>query len=235
MALEDSLNEELSIELPSMTVEQVYEFVRGEVVPNRGPQRATTFGNTKSLLEFYDLVRQAIDDYETRAGTPQENRVIFTEEEPDVKSQTESIVFSLMDRVPGQFAQGAPMSRNHSNYRPMVREEYTDTENPGYKCVANGYYYDNIVRFTAWARTNKTANARAMWFEDMMEEYSWWYKLQGVDRVLFWGRNNDLVTTVNDNKWYGRPIDYFVRTEKIRTFRQKTLEEILIRLNVKQE
>jgi hypothetical protein len=68
-----------------------------------------------------------------------------------------------------------------------------------------------------------------------MEEYSWWFKLQGLDRVLFWGRNSDIVTTVNENKWYGRPIDFFVRTEKIRTFQEKTLEEILVRLSTKQE
>ena len=150
-----------------------------------------------------------------------------------MKSQSESIVFSLVERFPGQFAQGAPRSRNHSNYRPRVREEYEDPDNPGYRCVVNGYYYDNVVRFTAWAKTNKAANARAEWFEDMMEEYSWWYKLQGVDRVLFWGRNSDLVTIVNDNKWYGRPMDYFVRTEKIRTFKQKTLEEVIIKLSTK--
>lgn len=233
--LQDLLNDDLVVESPSIVVQQVFEFVRGTEVPRQGQPRATTFGNTKSLLDFYDLVRQTIEDYESRAGTPQGNRVKFTEEEPDVKSQSESIVFSLIERKPGQFAQGSPMSRNHSNYRPMMREEYQDPDNPGYKCVVNGYYYDSIVRFTAWAKTNKAANTRAMWFEDLMEEYSWWYKLQGVDRVLFWGRNSDQVIVVNDNKWYGRPMDYFVRTEKIRTFKQKTLEEILIKLSVTQE
>jgi len=235
MAVEDLLNEDLIVESPGIVVQQVFEFVRGTEVPRQGQPRATTFGDTKSLLGFYDLVRQTLEDYESRAGTPQENRVKFTEDEPDIKSQSESIVFSLVERKPGQFAQGSPMSRSHSNYRPRMREDYADPDNPGYRCVVNGYYYDNIVRFTAWAKTNKAANARAMWFEDMMEEYSWWYKLQGVDRVLFWGRSSDQVIVVNDNKWYGRPMDYFVRTEKIRTFKQKTLEEILIKLSTAQE
>lgn len=231
---EDLLNEELTVSPYRITVQQVFDFVRGDPAPS-APGRATTLGSTKSLLEFYDLVRQAVDDYEDRSGTPQANRIVFTEEEPDENSETESIVFSLIDRLPGQFAQGKPMSRNHVNYRGIIRDEYKDPRNPGYRCVVNGYYYDNIVRFTNWARTNKAANARAQWFENLMEEYSWWFKLQGCDRVLFWGRNSDIVTVVNNNKWYGRPIDYFVRTEKIRIFQEKTLEEILIKLSVKQE
>ncbi len=233
--LQDILREDLTEPATRIIVERVFEHQRGAETPTVERGRSTTLGDTKSLSEFYDLVRRAKDDYETRAGVSQANQVIFTEEEPDTNSNTESIVFSLIERLPGQFAQGAPMSREHANYRPRFRDEFNDPENPGYRCLVNGYYYDQIVRFTCWANTNKAANARADWFEDMMEEYSWWFKLQGVDRVLFWGRNRDLVTTVNQNKWYGRPIDYFIRTEKLRTFRQKTLEEILIRLETKRE
>lgn len=232
--LDDILDPELAIVDPRITVQQVFDFVKGDAAP-RAAGRATTLGSTKSLLECYDLVRRAIDDYESRAGVAEGNKICFTEEEPDVDSETESVVFSLIERLPGQFAQGQPMSRDHVNLRPMIRDEFNDPENPGYRCVVNGYYYDNIVRFTCWARTNKAANARAEWFENLMEEYSWWFKLQGVDRVVFWGRNADLVTEVSENKWYGRPIDYFVRTEKIRVFQEKTLEEILIKLSVKRE
>ena len=233
----DILSEELSREEAKIVVQRVFDFenTRGITPPVAERGRATTLGSAKSLLEFYDLVRRAVNDYENRAGTTQANLVTFTEEEPDVNSDTETIVFSLMERLPGQFAQGEPMSRDHVNLRPMFREEYDDPDNAGYRCLINGYYYDNVVRFVCWARTNKAANARAEWFEEMMEEYSWWFKLQGVDRVLFWGRKADLVTTVNENKWYGRPIDYFVRTEKTRMFREKTLEDILIRLTTKRE
>ena len=232
MALQDLLNEELTTVAPRIVVQQVFDYIAGEALPNNS---GTAFSAPKTLVDFYDMVRRALDDYQTRAGTPTVNKVIFTEEEPDKKSETESIVFNLMDRVPGQFAQGAPMSRNHVNHRPIFRQKYVDPVNPGYNCIVNGYYYDNIIRFTAWARTNKAANSRASWFEDFMEDYSWWFKLQGLDRVLFWGRNKDIVTVVNDNPWYGRPIDYFVRTEKLRTFHEKTLEEILINLSVNHE
>lgn len=228
MALQDLLNDNISTNPPRIIVSQVSEYIKDTSVAPRG----NLFSPRKSLVEFYDLVRQAIDHYETREGTPTVNKINFTEEEPDSDSKTESIVFSLISRSPGQFAQGKPNTRDHVNYRPMFREAIEDTDYPTYNKTILGYYYDNNVRFTCWARTNKTANTRADWFEEVMENYSWWFKLQGVDRVLYLGRDTDIVTTVNNNKWYGRPIDFFVRTEKIRVFREKMLEEILISLHV---
>ena len=66
--LQDLLNEELIQQPSRIVVNQVFEFVKGDVFPQRGQQRATTFGSTKSLLDFYDLVRQAIEHYEIRGG-----------------------------------------------------------------------------------------------------------------------------------------------------------------------
>ena len=67
-----------------------------------------------------------------------------------------------------------------------------------------------------------------------MEDYTWWFKLQGVNRILFWGRGEDQTVDDDGNKWFGRPLDYFVRTEKLRRFEEKKLEEILIKLDAKQ-
>lgn len=185
-------------------------------------------GAAKSLNEFFSLVRTAIDDYEKRANTLEINKVNFTEEEPDSKSQTETITFSVMRREPGAFAQGAPFEGKVKNLRPVFREQMDDPENPGYRLVTTGYWHDNIVRFTMWARTNKAANARALWFEKFAEEYSWWFKVQGVDRVLFWNREADIAVNQDNNRWYGRPLDFFVRTETLRIISEKTIEDIMI-------
>jgi hypothetical protein len=195
-------------------------------------ERLKTPGASKNLLEFYSLVGQAINNYESRANISDVNKVVFTEEEPDVNAKSETITFSLMKRQPGAFSQGAPFEGNIKNLRPMFREEGNDLDNPGYRYMVLGYKYDNLVRFTCWARTNKVANARAEWFENFMEEYSWWYKAQGVERVIFQGREADIVTEINGNKWYGRPLDYFVRTETLKVFKEKSIEEILVQVKL---
>jgi hypothetical protein len=234
----DLLDVELTTEQKRIIIQETFDFVKGDPIAQRrarGNPRSVTPGRAKSLLEFYELVRQSIVDYETRARVPDIDKVVFTEEEPDINSSTPTVTFSLLKREPGQFGQGGPFGAKHQNLRPMLREEFTDPENPGYRVATTGYWYDNLVRFTCWSRTNKTANAKAEWFENLMEEYTWWFRLNGVSRVIFWGRDADIVVNVDQNKWYGRPIDYFVKTEKVRVFNEKTLEEILIKLKVKSQ
>lgn len=233
--LQDLLDEELTEDQKRIIIRNVFENTISSAVNGGAPARSKTLGKAKSLLEFYDLVRQAKDDYETRQNVIEQYKVIFTEEEPDIISETETITFGLVKRAPGAFSQGAPFEGNIKNLRPVFRETGPDTANPGYNYAIYGYWHDNLVRFTCWARTNKAANARADWFENMMEDYAWWFKLHGVDRCLFWGRSSDIVTVINDNKWYGRPLDYFVRTEKLRVFSEKQMEEILINVSAKRE
>lgn len=219
-----------------ITVQEVFQIVKGDA-PSREEllQRSKTLGQAKSLLDFYDLVRQAIENYESRKGVLEENKIIYTEEDPKIDVRTETITYGLVSRKPGAFQRGAPGEANIRNLRPRLREEKEDPTNPGYRFAITGYWYDNVVRFTCWATTNKAANARAEWFEDLMEEYAWFFTMQGVNRVIFNGRGTDIVTNVGGQDWYGRPIDYFVRTEKLRVFSEKTIEEIIVKIMTKQE
>ena len=231
--LQDLLNAELVEGDIRVLVREVFENSLIDPDAKKVPVRSKTLGSTKSLNEFYELIGQAIDNYEKREGVSADKKVIYTEEEPDTSSRTETITFSLISREPGAFSQGAPLEGKIRNLRPMFREEGDDPENPGYRYIVLGYWYDNVVRLTCWARTNKAANAKVEWLEGLMEEYSWWYKAQGVDRVIFLGRHADIVVNVDGNKWYGRPIDYFVRTEQLRVFKEKTIEQIVLDYTVK--
>ena len=232
--LQDLLNDELLVKSPKVTVQRVFDFMfsKGMGDSQQGIPRSKTLGKAKSLLEFHALVRQAIDDYESRASVPSELKINFTEEEPDTKTEEETITFSLVRREPGGFGQGAPFESSVRNLRPIIRESGTDPTDPSYRTIVLGYWHDNIVRYTCWARTNKAANARAMWLENLMEEYTWWYVLQGVQRVIYWGQGPDQVVNIQNNRWYGRPIDFYVKTETLRTYSEKTLEEILVKLAI---
>lgn len=234
MATEDLLTDYLVSDEVRIRVQDVFQIVRGSA-PNRVDllQRSKTLGDTKSLVQFFDLVRQAIENSER--DVPQELKVIFTEEQPDVDMKDETISLRLISRKPGAFQRGSPGEAKIRNMQPRLREENEDTDHPGYKIAVTGYWYDSVIRFTCLSTSNKRANARAVWFEDLMEEYSWWFKLQGVDRTIFRERHADTMTEIGGKRWYGRPIDYFVRTEKLRQFSEKKIEEIIIKRMVKQE
>lgn len=195
-------------------------------------ERTKTPQPAKNIVEVMELSRQAIDDYELRTHITESAKIDVTYAKPDVDHKVEVISVELVRRQPGMYGQGRPFENEVKNLRPILRENVIDPEHPGYRKAVFGYFYDNMLRFTCWARTNKQANERALWFETVMEEYAWFFVYSGANRVIYQGQQDDVVHEVAGNKYYGRPIDYFVRTEKLRQVNEKTFEEICIRFNL---
>src|SRR3990167_5326120 len=182
----------------------------------------------KDIFGTMDLVRRALLDMERREETLTKNKISFTEERPDFSNDGEVITFSVVRSEPGAFGEGRPFESNIKNLVPILREELDDPDNPGYKMAILGYWYDNIIRLTCFARTNKQANRRVVWLQGLMQDYMWFFRTNGVNRILFWGRGEDFVVEENGARLYGRPLEYFVRTENVRQLREKTIEEITL-------
>jgi hypothetical protein len=211
-------------------VESLYSTIVDNAAVMEGPSQ--TPGAAKNILETQELVIDAIKDYDKRTHATKDASVVVTYENPDVDMKLETISISLARREPGAYAQGRPFEGKVRNLRPLRRDEKEDPDNPGYRRAILGFFYDNILRLTCWARTNKAANDRALWLENVMEEYTWFFRFSGVARVLYHGRRDEIVKEVSGNKIYGRPIDYFVRTEKLRAISMKEIEEICVRLQI---
>lgn len=192
------------------------------------PSRIKSPGAAKDLRGIQELIFQAITDKQNRAQIVEKARVRFTEEFPDFNAESQTITFSVEKSVPGSFGEGSPFESSVRNLKPILREEVEDTDNPGYKVVTLGYYYDNLIKLTCFARTNKEANARTTWLQKLMSEYAWWYTRQGVNRILFWERQPDFFLDENGAKLYGRPLLYYVRTEELTVLRERVLEELIV-------
>lgn len=230
--LQDILNDELKQNNQRVLVNKVYnvDFSENKLYKRNLEDYSKSPSDAKDIYQFYDIVENAIDNFQTRLNTPEQDRVIFTEEEPDFAAIPEVITASLVERCPGAFQSGAPMEAKVRNRKELFRQEIQDPQNPGYLMQVAGTFYDSIVRFTCWAKTNKEANARVRWFMSMMNDYRWWFVLEGIQRVFFHKQGSDLVEEVNEQKWYGRPLDFFVRTEDISVYSEKTIEEIVINM-----
>lgn len=184
----------------------------------------------KSINEFYSLVKDAIEHAESVQGIAEDRKVFYTEEDPDFGIKTESITFSLVKREPGSISRGGPFEGNIKAFRPILRDVSDDPESPQHKIFLYGRLHDNIVRFTMWARTNKAANARALWFESLMLEYSWFFVASGVGKVIFIGRSQDIsIREDKGQKLYGRPLDYYVRTEDLTTAKETIIRNIILK------
>lgn len=221
------LDEELTTDPKRIFVSEIFSNIVERAEVNN---RSVTPAPAKNYFQFVELVNKGIEDYQTRIKSP--SLLTISWENPDINAQTEKITVGLVKREPGKFDQGAPFEGSVKNLRPLIRENVPDPDAPGYRKVVSGKWYDNLVRFTCWAQTNKEAIERAFWFESFMEKYTWFYVASGVPRVIFWAQEADTLINNDGQKLYGRPLLYYVKTEEITTHSEKEIEEIFINLLV---
>lgn len=208
-----------------------------EIVRNAEEQSRTVYP-AKNIFEVMDLIKTAVEEYEDHEDKVEDARVLVLYGDPDERIETIDadkvpqgvISLDLNRREPGAFGRGPPFEAKVHNLKPIIRGEEEDPDNPGYRRALLGYYYDNIVRATCWARTNKTSNTLLIWLETVMQTMDWWFRFSGAARVIYWGLGKNRVLDVDGQKYYGREIDFFVRTEKIVAVSQKKLERLNIKL-----
>ena len=229
----DILSEELKTDQRALKIIAESQFAIIKESTFSQDARTQTPQAAKEIQEVMALIKRAIEDYETKNLTTNENKIRVVYDSPDISEageKLEIISMKLIKRQPGMHGQGAPFENTVRQLKPLLRETLDDPDNPGYKRLVLGQFYDNLLQLTCWAKTNKEASERALWLETVMEDYAWFFAYSGANRVIYQGRAPELLLDVDHYHLYGRPIEYFVRTEKIRTVSQKQLEEIIVRL-----
>lgn len=185
----------------------------------------------QDLPGFFKLVGQAIETQQKQEGVSKP--IVYTEEFPDDDDNIkgEIVTYSLHSRKPGTFeAKGISQAMYDRNIRSrvrMLRDVQDDPDHPGMKVVTYGQEFDNIVCFKIWALKNKTANARAMWFEKLMEDWHWFFQASGVKRVHFFERGEDEHLAPEHRKLVCRPYYYYVRTEKVSVVKEYSLRSLV--------
>lgn len=217
---------------PKIIVEKIYDMYLERSIQD---ERLKTIGPSKDLPDTVDIIRKAIEDYESRGNTVNNTRINFSYNEPNKVLELDAITVEPTLTLPGMFAKGRP-TKSESTTRELkkhLREIVDDPDNNGYKLLVFGQYFDNFVDFTCWSATNKEALDRAIWFENIMEEYLWLFTMSGVHSIIYQGRKNRKVKSVgDDNLIYGYPVEFFIRTEKITRISEKTLEKMVINLGI---
>jgi hypothetical protein len=215
-------------------VEHVYDVYVAPLRANGQPP-LKSIGPAKSLDECLVLIHQAITAKETVSEITEDAKLkYFGWEEPVKDAQLEAITILPVRRLAGQLAAGRPDRGNSvvREIKPHLREEIRDPDHKGYNLAILGQIYDNYVEFTCWGRTNKTAYRRALWFEDLIQEYAWYFTMNGVSRIINQGHKQRVTKKIGDNAIYGYPVECFIRTEKITHVSEKILEQIIIQIGL---
>ena len=179
---------------------------------------------------FGPLLKHVLGLQQSREGI--NNPIDVSEAYPPVDTTKETITYSLQRRMPGTFSQDAPFT-GVKNFKPLFRESYPDPANPGYITVVLGVLFDNLMNVTCWAKTNREADQRALWLESVLLANTWMFRYSGFNQVLYMGRGEDTHNDVNSIRLMGRSLQYYLRTEKLITVSEKTIDEILLAISLK--
>jgi len=181
-----------------------------------------------NLDRFFELALQLINKESN-------NSVSFVEEYPPQDMESlgkEVITFRLIKREP------AAMSADATTRKQKGFRNYYDTKESNYGDNVIQIYnrpLDHEIEFSIWAVSNKLANKRAIWLEDLFVKHKWVFTSEGADRFFFERRLQDGYLLVGKQKLFYRPLRFSLRFNDFMIRANYEIKDIEIALNLKSE
>lgn len=221
---DESLTSEL-VSVSNIDITQITDYPDSLVFPRQTPSEA------RDIDQFDLVLQQVIEAKQEVDGIPEDRRIVISWADPDKEFKSEVVAFKVLKREPGAFGKGKPGNPTHRSLSPRHREEKDDPENPGMKVITYVQEFDNWLEVTNWASTSKQASKRALWVQDMFVEYAWHFASQGFGKLLFIDRGEDKTLDINTaSRIFGRPMRYYIRTQRITTISEAKLRKVRINL-----
>lgn len=195
-----------------------------------------------ALGEVFEIPEWDIDDFpkdllfiieKLKHTTPNLQGITFNHEAVyTVPSDGVDLRYTIVSRTPGTFGgrlnELQEPGQGRLNYKFKLLDILDDLDNPGYGVLVFGQYMDNVIRLTPWSKTYTTANRVANVIEDLIPDYMFYFKKRGAQQIRFERRGEDMFQNFENNTFYGCPLNYYVRTLKIKKVYEKKLEEIIV-------
>lgn len=191
----------------------------------------TTPSSGSDISDFFELLQNSVESKQASERVPTEYRILVVEEDPPEVVDTEAITFFIARRLPGQFDKGPIGAGKVREVTPHHRSTIEHPETPSEKLVTMGKFYDNWITFNIYARTNKTARKRLIWFEQMMDVYNWYFRLYGF-RVVEEGSSGWEKVKIDDLTLTKYSVTYMVRTDDTFHFSSQELKDVLLKVEV---
>ncbi len=125
----------------------------------------------------------------------------------------DTITYKVSRREPGT-VQAHPFD-GRKEIKPRVRQTIVDPDYPNHHVQIMGQWFDNLLQFDCWSVTNNGADSLITWFEDFLFRYTWVWKKNGVQEILYMNRGMDEEITKWRDDIVNRTLVYYFRTEKI--------------------
>lgn len=182
------------------------------------------------INDFFTLVQEALIARQDNDGVASTHRLLFCEEDPPEDLDTEAITFKLVKRLPGGIGQGAPGESRTRERTSHHRTELDHPNRPGETLEVMGRRYDNYIDFYIYAKTNKQARTRLVWFDKFMDAFRWYYRLFGFNTLFLETEERETIKIkTQELKRYATryfvSLDetYFVSKQKLRELKIPTM------------
>jgi hypothetical protein len=195
------------------------------------PNDRTPISGTE-INDFFPLVRNTLISRQKSDGVEEDKFLLFIEEDPPEDLDTEAITFFLKHRIPGRFDQGPAGVGNVKEVRAHIRSLRDHPQHPSEKLITMGRFYDNWIVFNIYAKTNKQARERLLWFEKVMDSFDWYFRIHGyrvIEETVGSKERSKISEHLTLTKY---PITYMVRTDDTYQISTQELKEIIINVEV---
>lgn len=171
------------------------------------------------LDDFVDTIRRLLDlAWGAKWGEFTEEYTAYGDSENEPLPR---IVFRLYSRKP------------HDKLSPLKEKNFgviPDPEYPNQYIEIWRKWYDCVIKFYCFDKTNRGARALADKLERFISTYTGFFKERGLSELIFLGEDApELLDTRHGNKNV-RILVYTTRVEEVRIVRSKALEDITIQL-----
>lgn len=136
----------------------------------------------------------------------------------------DTITFRIKRKEPGTI--GKHPFDPPTEIKPRVREIRVDPDYNDSHITILGQWFDVLIQFDCWSKTNNRSDDLIEWFEDFMYQYVWVWKKNGVNEILYWMRTQDEQVSKWRNDLATRNVLYYFRTEKIVIIREHDFKQI---------
>lgn len=149
----------------------------------------------------------------------------------------DTITYQVVRREPGSL-QDRPFDAKR-DLKPRIRETQRVTTTDGEFIEIRAQWFDNLVQFDTWTKSNEEADAFIEWLEKFMVRYAGYFKLKGVQEMFYfrggrfsWGTSEEDAMQRWRNPFKVRSATYFVRTEALWYLNRDEIERIIVTLDV---
>lgn len=176
---------------------------------NFGPQGVC------DLEKFYRVAKEIVAFGQSLGSNDPSKYVELVGEYPDIDFaylDAETISHKLIRREPAKMDVGGDRRPQRDS---LFHREIRSPSFPNKVLYLNTRPLDHIVEFTCYARNASIANKRALWLERLFVNYSWVFKVAGVDRFHFESRGSDNYRSTAGQPIHERSLRFFVRMTEI--------------------